>query len=47
MSFFFSKLFNLFQSKIEKNGCEILIAKVRLRFILVQKSHSAIALRFY
>ena len=45
---FFSKLFALFLSKIAKNAifalrCDILIAKVRLRFNLEQKCLSAIA----
>ena len=47
MSAFFSKLFTFFMSKIAKNAvfalcCEISIAKVRLRFNLLQKSCSAI-----
>ena len=45
MSAFFSKLFIFFISKIAKNAvfaffCEISIAKVRLRFNLLQKSCS-------
>ena len=45
---FFSKLFTLFLSKIEKNAefalcCEISIAEVRLRFSLVRKRRSATA----
>ena len=48
MPAFFNKLFTLFLPKIAKNAlialcCEILIAKVKLLFNLVQKRLSAIA----